>query len=95
MWRTPMGFDYMDQMLDIVVAPDFSWYRWKDEDELLEGVRLGLWDSAHAGEIHDEAERAWRGILARRPSLDKPRKDWRPDPLWSIPKLIRGWDKVQ
>ena len=45
MWRTPMGFDYMDQMLDIVVAPDFSWYRWKDEPEpRFNGLEVELYD---------------------------------------------------
>lgn len=31
--RTNLGFDYLDQVLDIVVAPDRSSWFWKDEDE--------------------------------------------------------------
>ena len=30
--RTPTGFDYMDQTLDVVISPDFSEWHWKDED---------------------------------------------------------------
>ena len=31
--RTPIGFDYLDQMLDIVIAADLSSWTWKDEDD--------------------------------------------------------------
>ncbi|MGH2403951.1 MAG: DUF402 domain-containing protein, partial [bacterium] len=54
MSRMPLGFDYMDQMLDIVVAPDLSSWRWKDEDELQQCVRLGLWDATQATEARAE-----------------------------------------
>ena len=43
MRRTPLGFDYMDQLLDIVVNSDLSTWHWKDEDE--EG---SPGDAAHA-----------------------------------------------
>jgi len=94
MRRTPLGFDYMDQMLDIVVAPDLSWWRWKDEDELEEGVRRGLWDAAQAAETRAEGERALARLLARQPPLDQPWEEWRPDPSWIAPLLPDGWDEL-
>ena len=35
--RSKIGFDYLDQLLDIEIAPDRSW-NWKDEDEFEEGI---------------------------------------------------------
>ena len=31
--HTPIGFDTMDHTLDIVIYPDMSEWKWKDEDE--------------------------------------------------------------
>jgi hypothetical protein len=95
MSRTPLGFDYMDQMLDIAVTPDLSSRRWKDEDELQECVRLGLWDAAQAAAVRAEGELALARLLAREPPLNEPWEHWRPDPLWSVPILPAGWDVVQ
>ena len=94
MSRTPLGFDYMDQMLDIVVAPDLSWWRWKDEDELEECVRLGLWNAAQAAAVRAEGERALARLLAREPPFDERWEDWRPDPTWDPPQIRSGWQTV-
>ena len=40
--RTARGFDYMDQLLDIIVEPDLKNWHWKDDDEFQEAVDLGL-----------------------------------------------------
>ena len=40
--RTPIGFDYLDQFLDLVIEPDLSSWRWKDEDELAEALAAVL-----------------------------------------------------
>ncbi len=92
MSRTAFGFDYMDQMLDIVVAPDLSWWRWKDEDELEECLRLGYWDAAEAGGVRAEGQHALARLLAREPPLDEPWENWRPDPAWPVPQLTPGWE---
>ncbi|MGW4474532.1 DUF402 domain-containing protein [Nonomuraea sp. NPDC004354] len=42
--RTHLGIDTFDLMLDLIVEPDLSQYRWKDEDEYEHGRRLGLID---------------------------------------------------
>ena len=94
MSRTPLGFDYMDQMLDIVVAPDLSSWRWKDEDELEEGVRRGLWNAAQAVEVRAESERALARLLAREPPFNELWEDWRPDPTWARPEIDSGWGIV-
>ena len=40
--RTAIGFDTMDYELDIVINPDKSGWRWKDEESFEEMVRVGL-----------------------------------------------------
>jgi hypothetical protein len=40
--RTPISFDTMDLALDVVISPDKSKWRWKDEDEFAEMIDLGL-----------------------------------------------------
>jgi hypothetical protein len=35
------GLETMDHALDVVVEPDGTW-RWKDEDDLAEAIRLGV-----------------------------------------------------
>ncbi len=49
--RTPLGFDYLDQMLDIVVAPDLSSWALKDEDELVAACEQGLLTAEAASAI--------------------------------------------
>ncbi len=92
--RALLGFDSMDQMLDIVVAPDLSWWRWKDEDELEEGLMRGIYSPEQARQIRAEGDRALARLLAREPPLDEPWEHWRPDPSWVPPKLIDGWEAV-
>ena len=43
--RTAIGFDYLDQLLDIEIAVDLSSWKWKDEDELEEAVARGDYDA--------------------------------------------------
>ena len=40
--RTAIGFDYLDQLLDIEIAVDLSSWKWKDEDELEAAVVRGV-----------------------------------------------------
>jgi predicted RNA-binding protein associated with RNAse of E/G family len=88
--RSPVGFDTRDLFLDIVVPAGERW-RWKDEDEFEEAVRIGLISEQEATttrsvakDVIDLIERgdawwlAWQG--------------WAPDASWPIPTLPDGWD---
>jgi len=86
--RTPLGFDTDDLVLDLWVEPDGSWH-WKDEDELVESVRLGRFEAPEAAEIRAEGER----VLAAWP-FPTGWEGWRPDPGWTLPELAPGWDKI-
>ncbi len=92
--RTPNGFDYMDQTLDVVISPDFSEWHWKDEDELAEAVRLGLISEPRAKELRAEGERVVASMEARQPPFDADWPSWRPDPCWPTPELPEGWDDL-
>jgi predicted RNA-binding protein associated with RNAse of E/G family len=61
--RTPIGFDYMDWTLDIVVAPDVTRWHWKDEEELEEAVSLGAYTREHADRMRNEGETALARLL--------------------------------
>jgi len=83
--RTPVGFDFQDKKLDLIVEPSGAW-RWKDEDELETAARVGLVD---ADEVRAEGAR----VLADWP-FPTGWESWRPDPAWLLPKLPDGWDVV-
>ncbi len=92
--RTPVGFDYFDHTLDIVVAPDLSSWEWKDEDELDEAVRRGIFSAHEARRFREEGERALTRLLNREPPFDRDWRAWRPDPAWPLPELPPGWDVI-
>jgi hypothetical protein len=91
--RTPIGFDTRDNMLDIVVEPDLSAWRWKDEDDVAEAVRIGLLSKQEADAIRREGERVIGLIEAGTPPFDPGWASWRPDPAWPVPALPEGWDE--
>ena len=90
-----IGFDYMDQLLDMVVTPDLSGWRWKDEDEFEEAQSLGLISSEKADYLRSAGLEALELIRNRRRPLDHPWEDWRPDPTSAIPVLKHGWEILE
>jgi len=93
--RSEQGLDYLDQSLDIVVAADMSHWTWKDEEELAEGVDLGIYAKEEASGIRAEGERALGQLRAREPPFDERWEDWGPPPDWTVPTLLDGWDIVR
>jgi hypothetical protein len=91
--RSAVGFDTFDQDLDVVIEPDRSSWRWKDEDVVAEGIRLGVYSEREAAAFRREAERGLRRVLERRPPFDREWDAWRPDPAWAPPVLPDGWDR--
>jgi hypothetical protein len=90
--RTPLGFDTTDHALDVVVELDRSSWRWKDEEELTEAVRDGLFTPEEAADFRAWGERAVDRVLSRQPPFDRDWDDWRPDPGWPLPELRPGWN---
>ena len=92
--RTPIGFDTVDHLLDVLIPLDRSSWSWKDEDELAEGISLGLFTEEDEGALRYWGERAVEHVLLRLPPFDEPWEDWRLDPAWPQPELPPGWDAV-
>ena len=61
--RTPLGFDTMDQLLDIVITPDLSDWHWKDEDEFSDAVEHGVFSLKQAKAIREEGEHVVKTML--------------------------------
>ena len=91
MVRTPIGFDYLDRLLDIEISPDLSRWKWKDEDELEEAVARGIVTSQEAHVIRAEGESVIAALDAGHPPFDEPWDRWRPDPRWPAPEFPEGW----
>jgi Protein of unknown function (DUF402) len=91
--RSPVGFDYLDHELDILVRPDRSW-EFLDEGEFEEAQALGVIEPEEAVAVRAEAER----VVARIEEWTAPFCDgwehWQPERTWEAPSLPRGWDVV-
>ncbi len=92
--RTRLGFDSMDQLLDLVISPDLSTWRWKDEEEFNEAVALGVYSPAAARAIRREGERVIARLQARQSPFCDGWESWRPPAGWAIPPLLDGWDDL-
>jgi hypothetical protein len=89
--RTSLGFDTLDQVLDILVTPDVSSWRMKDEDELAWAVEVGNMTPAAADAVRAEAARAIELIRQRASPYCDGWEKWLPDLSWSVPELPPDW----
>ena len=92
---TAIGFDYVDHLLDVIVEADRATWRWKDEDELAEGVELGVFSPADAESFRAAGLQAVEHLTGGAPPFDRDWTSWRPDPSWREPALPAGWDHVE
>lgn len=93
--RTSLGFDTMDQLLDIIVSADRSTWRWKDQVEVEEAQARGLFTAEQVSDLYGRGERAVRAILANEPPFDSNWENWRPAPALRVPlDLPEGWERV-
>lgn len=89
--RTGIGFDAMDQTLDVLIDAGRTQVRVKDEDELRDAARHGFFSAEEVVEIRAAARTATRMVLDRVPPFDEPWHLWRPDPAWPTPALPDDW----
>jgi hypothetical protein len=93
--RTSIGFDTMDNTLDIIISPDMTAWKWKDYDEFMEAQKAGFYSSQRAHDIQTEGEKAVRLVTSERRAFYEEWKEWRAGPEWELPKLSPLWDKVE
>jgi hypothetical protein len=74
-------------LIDLVGAPDLSWWRWKDEDEYAEIRRLGIVGDAEYREIEAARARAVALVESCGGPFSGDWSRWRADPGWPIPML--------
>lgn len=91
--RTAIGFDYLDQLLDVVVRPDRLSWEWKDEDEVQEAIELELMTAADAAVLRRAGMEAVSVLQSEQPPFRSSWADWRPGPWWTVPVLREGWDR--
>jgi hypothetical protein len=91
--RTPIGVDTTDNSLDLVVMPDFSWH-WKDEEHTQRWIDLGVYTREETDSFYEHGREVIADVDARRFPFDGSYLDWRPDPAWTTPTLVEGWDRV-
>ena len=92
--RTRIGFDTMDQMLDVVVSPDFSGWKWKDADEFAETECIGYYSPEQAQAIRAEGEKAVDLLTSTRRAFYERWLNWQPEPAWGIPVLSPLWERI-
>lgn len=90
--RTPIGFDTMDHALDLIIEPDLSAWRWKDESDFEEAQALGVFSSEAAQAIMAEGERAIERVRRREPPFGQGWERWKPSRSWPIPELPANWE---
>ncbi|GLY04867.1 hypothetical protein Acsp01_52460 [Actinoplanes sp. NBRC 101535] len=89
-----IGFDVIDQDLDIVGHSDGTW-EWKDEDEFAERLALPehYWVPDEAA-VWAEGRSVIKKIEAHEFPFDGTWTDFQPDPSWTtITELPPGWDR--
>ena len=93
--RTLLGFDYMDQLLDIVVSADRSTWHWKDEDEVQEAQTRGIFTAEQVRNLYKRGEIAVQAILNNESPFDSHWENWSPDPALREPfEFPNGWERV-
>ncbi|OGN89244.1 MAG: hypothetical protein A2Y88_10345 [Chloroflexi bacterium RBG_13_48_10] len=92
--RTKIGFDTMDQMLDIVISPDRKQWRWKDEDEFNEAGTTGLYSPGKIRSIRLEGERVIAMLNANAAPFCDGWENWQAPLEWTIPTFPAGWEIV-
>lgn len=91
--RTAIGFDTMDQTLDLIVDPDLTTWSLKDHQELVDATRAGFFTADEAAAIEAIVDTAVELVADHRPPFDEEWAAWRPDPAWPAPELPAGWEE--
>jgi hypothetical protein len=91
--RTALGFDYWDQVLDVILTPDLTSWRWEDEDELEESIIAGLVTEELAAALHVRGREVVAKLQSGK-SVFNGWERWHPDASWNLPALQGGWDVI-
>ena len=91
--RTSIGFDFRDQILDVILTPDLVSWRWEDEDELEEAIDAGIVTKELAAGLYAQGKAVVAELQSRR-SVFNAWEKWRPDSSWRAPVLPQEWNAM-
>jgi hypothetical protein len=77
--RTTLGFDTMDEMLDLVVSPDCREWQRKDADEMEVAVDMGFLSRSDAQRIERNCHAVEKSLARGDVPWDRTWATWRPD----------------
>ena len=92
--RTLLGFDYLDQELDIVLNRELTEWSWKDEEQFLDAQRRGCIPVEQAAHVRRVGENMLQQLQASRLTLPEPWRHWRPPEQWDIPPIPHDWHVI-
>jgi len=90
---TAIGFDTMDLALDVVINPDRSRWRWKDEDEFAEMIESGVISPGQAQAIRTEGEKVIQMAATNQSPFCDGWEHWSPPGNWQIPEFPAIWER--
>jgi len=77
--RTPLGFDTMDEILDLVVSPDCRTWERKDVDEVELAFDMGFLSDSDAKRIEGNCRAVEESLARGDVPWDRSWGTWRPD----------------
>jgi hypothetical protein len=92
--RTRVGFDMIDEVLDIVVRPNRTYY-WRDEDELSQLVQAGFYSEAEAERLCEAGREVIELVEQREPPFDDDWTQWVPPLDLVMTEAPEGWQYLQ
>jgi uncharacterized protein DUF402 len=92
--RILLGFDYLDQELDIVINRELTAWHWKDEEQFLDAQRHGCIPVEQAAHVRRVGENILEQLQAGRLTLPEPWRHWRPPEQWDIPPIPHDWHVI-
>jgi hypothetical protein len=93
--RTRLGFDYLDQELDIVINRELTTWSWKDEEKFIDAQRRRRIPVEQAAHVRRVGESIVQQLKARSMKLLEPWRHWRPPQQWAIPPIPRDWHVIE
>jgi len=92
--RTRLGFDYLDQELDIIINRDLTEWHWKDEEQFLDTQQRGCIPVEQAAHVRRVGENLLQQLQAGHLALPGPWRHWRPPEQWDIPPIPHDWHVI-
>ena len=91
LWRTELGFDFIDMILDIIAFPDLSHWQWKDEHEIRYAIEKGQMFPETVERLYQSGQEVINWLQSGFSPFTE-WIDWEPDLSWTPPELPANWD---